>query len=101
MHQDNIVDKLIRMSFTTWIKQLGPGVHIVFITDSTDKRSRKEIFAGFDKTSDATVRLFRTPAKKEGYRLRFKVIDSLRILSDYYGGDLEAEKKYFIKIGKF
>lgn len=98
MYQNDMQDKLIRKSFSTWLKQVGRGAHIVFVTDASDTRSMQEIFSGFDKKTQATVRLFKSSAKNEGYRLRYKIIDSLRMISENYNDNNDTNKKFFIKI---
>ena len=63
MHQNDVQDKLTGKSLSALLKQVGRGAHMVFVTDASDKRSMQEIFSGYDKNNQVTMRLFKSSAK--------------------------------------
>jgi len=87
-------NKLIEAHLKTWLRHVGKGADIVFITDAVDTRKFEEILPAKDDI-EATLHVYRSPAKDDGKHLKFKVIDGLR-----YAGQIEFlhPKKYFFKV---
>jgi len=87
-------NELLVAHFDTWLRHVGEGLDIVFIVDADDTRSFDEILPYANKTN-ATCHVYKSPAKKEGKRLRYKVIDGFRYVGDKKFG---SSKKYFFKM---
>ena len=95
IHNDESVDKLLKAHFDTWIKRLGPQTDFIFVTDEDDPRSFEETLPDADKAR-CNLSIYKSPAKKEGSRLRYKVADSFKYVFKQYQSD--NTKEYFIKI---
>jgi len=95
IHNDETVDELIKAHFETWIRRVGLQTDIVFVTDEDDPRSFKEVLPDADKVR-CNVSLYKSPAKKEGSHLRYKVADAFQHLCKKYQND--NAKEYFVKI---
>ena len=98
IHNDKSVDELIKAHFDTWIRRLGIETDIIFVTDEDNERSFEEILPDADKVR-SNLSIYKSPAKKEGRRLRYKVADSFQYVSKKYEND--ETKEYFIKIGMY
>ena len=92
MYNDEKIDKLIEGHFETWLRRVGEGADIVFITDSDDVRSDNSILP-LAKSITATSHVYRSSAANEGKHLRYKVIDAFR-----YVGETFKDKKFFLKL---
>jgi len=93
IYDDRKIDNLIKAHFKTWLKHLGEGADVVYITDIDDMRTLNEILPEADKIK-ATCHLYKSGAEKEGKRLRFKVIDGFRHVAEKFS----STKKYFFKM---
>lgn len=95
IHNDPSVDILINAHFTTWLKHIGDA-ELVFITDSDDPRSLEQIVPQVSEELDVKLSLYKSPAIHEGKHIRFKVMDAIRHVSEFYAED--DSKKYFFKM---
>lgn len=93
IHNSPDVDVLIRAHFDTWLKHVEEGVDVFYVTDADDDRSFNEILPNAVSTK-ANLHIYKSPAEKDGNRLRFKVIDGFR----HVGEQKLDDKKYFIKM---
>jgi len=88
-------DRIFKIHFNTWLKHVGRGADVLYITDYDDDRPVYEIFPPEVNNIEATCHLHRSPARKDGNHLRFKVIDGfIYALEKKY----TFEKKYFLKM---
>lgn len=92
MYNDEKVDTLISAHYETWLKRLGKGADIVFVTDATDKRSEETILP-LASSIEANSHVYKSLAVDEGKHLRYKVIDAFR-----HVGETFKDKKYFLKL---
>lgn len=92
MHDNEKIDELISAHYETWLKRLGKGADVVYVTDGSDKRS-KETILPLARTIEASSHVYKSLAVNEGKHLRFKVIDAFR-----YVGESFKEKKFFLKL---
>jgi len=92
MYDNRKVDELISAHYETWLKRLGKGTDIVFVTDGSDKRSKKMILP-LANSIEASSHVYKSSAMNEGKHLRFKVIDAFR-----YVGESFKDKKFFLKL---
>jgi len=87
-------NELLGAHFDTWLRHVGEGLDIVFITDSDDVRSINEILPYTNKTN-ATCHVYKSSAKNEKKRLRYKIIDGFRHVGEE---KFDSSKKYFFKM---
>lgn len=92
MYDNPKVDELISAHYETWLKRVGKGADIVFVTDITDKRSDDKILP-LANTIEASSHVYKSSAMNEGKHLRYKVIDAFR-----YVGENFRDKKFFLKL---
>jgi len=92
MYDNSKIDDLISAAYETWLKRLGAGVDVVFVTDGTDQRSDDSILP-LSNSIEANSHVYRSPVKNEGKHLRHKVIDSFR-----HVGETFKDKKFFLKL---
>lgn len=95
IHNNELETKLLKAHCDTWIRRLGFNTDIIFVTDEDDQRSFEEIFPYIDKVR-SNLSVYKSPAKKEGSRLRYKVADAFQYVSKKYEND--ETKEYFMKI---
>jgi len=94
IYNSYVQDRMIEAHFNTWLRHVGEGLDVVYITDADDNRSFKEILP-LISNSKATFHLYKSPAKKEGKHLKFKVIDGFRHVAEK---NFRSKKKFFIKM---
>lgn len=87
-------NKLLKAHFDTWLRHVKEGADIVFIADVNDARSIEEILPDANKIK-ATCHIYKSSAKDDGKRLRFKVLDAFRYVAEK---QFNFTKKYFFKI---
>jgi len=94
IYDDPATNKLIQAHLNTWITHVGKGADIVFISDSDDTRAINEIIPASDKV-DATLHVYKSPARNDGKHLKFKVIDGLRYVERV---EFFFKKKFYFKM---
>jgi len=87
-------DRMVEAHFNTWLRHIGEGADVVYITDADDSRSVEEILP-FAQSATATFHLYKSPAPKEGKHLRFKVIDGFQHVAEK---KFKFKKNFFIKM---
>jgi len=91
-YNDEKADELMSGHYETWLKRVGEGADIVFVTDGDDSRKDEDILP-LASSIKAKSHVYRSGGKNEGKHLRFKVIDAFR-----YVGETFKNKKFFLKL---
>ena len=92
---DEHADALIKAHFETWLNHVGEGLDLWLITDEDDYRTLEDIIP-VTRNDKVNYFLYRSKSKKDGRRIRFKVIDSFRKINDIYVTD--KTKMFFYKM---
>ena len=97
-YNDKNNNELVQSSYSTWMRHIGDRSDVILVTDSDDVRTNEEILPSQDDMNNiqANIHVYRSDAKNEGRRTRYKVIDAFNHALSLFEDD--ERKQIFLKI---